>query len=187
MILANYESMRVTFAIRAYGATPDRGPDGRFVFPTNVAPPDAVGFGVLAAAGGYVSSSLSLASRFPWDLSTNVFVLDAVDRVDEWDWYLWHEAGWLELRREPDESQTSTESGGARLWLTAAGLAEFPSDGSAPLVVPYFQRTIETASLRRLLRATYVYAQERATGDVTVFDLSAIVFGGSVGNVLPES
>lgn len=186
MILASYESMRVNFAITAYGPTPTRGIDGRFVFPTTVEAYPATGMLARNVSGTIVAGSESAATVIPWELTTNARTSDAVARADEWDWYLWHEAGWLELRREPDESLTSTESGGARLWLTAAGLAEFPSDGSPDLVVPYFQRTVESSSLRRLLRSTYVYAQERATGEVTAFDISAIVFGGSVGNVLPE-
>lgn len=183
MILANYESMRANFAIRAYGATPDRGPDGRFLFPKEVEAYPATGMLVRNVSGTTVAGSEAGAAIMPLELTTNARAFDSVARADEWDWYLWHEAGWLELRRDPEDTLTATSSGSAWLYLTATGLAEYPQQGIA---IENAQRTVATASLRRLLRATYVYAQRRNDGVVRIFDMSALVFGGSVGNVLPE-
>ena len=188
MILPNYESMRVNFAIRAYGATPARGPDGRFLFPSTVAAYPTTGMLARNVVNSSVAGSEAAAKILPWEFTTNARLADAVARTDEWDWYLWHDAGWLELRRDPEDSLSSTYSGSAWLYLTAAGLAEYPDATIGfPPDSPAFQRTVAASSLRRLLRSSYVYAQRRSDGAVRIFDLSALVFGGSVGNVLPES
>lgn len=183
MILAGYESMRVNFAITAYGATPTRGVDGRFLFPTTVDAYPTTGMLVRNVSGTTVADSEAAATVIPWELTTNTRAFDAVARTDEWDWYLWHEAGWLELRRDPEDTLTATSSGSAWFYLTAAGLAEFAQNGA---LTANAQRDVSASVLRRLLRSTYVYAQERSSGDVRIFDLGALVFGGSVGNVLPE-
>jgi hypothetical protein len=171
VIVPSYENFRVLASIRRYGATPARGKDGRFVFPDVVRfAPDGDARAINRTTQPV--NSVADALLWPWRLTTNDLASDAAARVQEWDWFLWHEAGFLEIARLSSETLSDTVSGTVVLRLTAAGFAALG-------IAPSLTYNLTEAQVERVTRASYAYAQERATGDVYVFNLAEIAAGNA--------
>ena len=177
MIVPSYENFRVLASIRRYGATPDRGKDGRFVFPDVVlfAPVDFK----LARNGQNQPINSAAANRYwPWIFTANGFTFDPGGYgAQQWDWFLWHEAGHLRLERNASLEVSGSYSGSVILNITNAGAAAIG-------VAPASGYDLTPTQVGKLVRSSYVYTQERATGDVYVFNLEEIAAGNAPSTIL---
>ena len=178
MIYATYNQFRNGFA-----TSTDLDITGRKVWPVDKLQTsfsfEFPGAGVTGGTGLVIlglSSDVSKAAvhgaTFPWKLTMNGDLKDAVFGVDEWDWYLSQRTDdparqYLTMYRIDNEAgpdlDPKTTSGRVRLGLTSLGTSTFGT-------------TLTPGQLSRLFESVYVYVQRRSDDFIWVFDIRKILY-----------